>query len=39
MSLKKDKKDNNLSQKQYGPYKVLQNIATMEYKLELLASS
>ena len=39
MSLKQAKKDNKLSPKQYGPYKVLQNIATMAYKLELLASS
>jgi hypothetical protein len=39
MSLKKAKKDNELSPKYYGPYKVLQNIVTMTYKLELLASS
>ena len=32
-------KDNKLSQNYYGSYKVLQNIGTMEYKLELLASS
>ena len=31
--------DNKLSPKQYGPYKVLQNIVTMAYKLELPASS
>ena len=39
MSLKKDKNDNKLSPKYYGPYKVLQKIGTMEYKLELPASS
>ena len=39
MSLKQAKKDNKLSLKYYGPYKVLQNISTMEYKLELHASS
>jgi len=39
MSLEQAKKDNKLSLKCYGPYKVLQNIGTMEYKLELLASS
>ena len=39
MSLKQAKKDNKLSQKYYGPYKVLQNIRTMAYKLELPASS
>ena len=39
MFLKKAKKDNKLSPKYYGPYKVLQNIGTMGYKLELLASS
>ena len=32
------KKDNKLSPKYYGPYKVLQNIGTMAYKLELHAS-
>ena len=32
-------KDNKLSLKYYGPYKVLQKIGTMPYKLELLASS
>jgi hypothetical protein len=36
MSLKQAKKDNKLSPKYYGPYKVLQKIGTMEYKLELL---
>jgi hypothetical protein len=39
MYLKQAKKDNKLSPKYYGPYKVLQNIGTMAYKLELPASS
>jgi hypothetical protein len=39
MSLKQATKDNKLSPKYYGPYKVLQNIGTMEYKLELHLSS
>jgi hypothetical protein len=39
MSLKQDKKDNKLSPKYYGPYKVLQNIGNMAYKLELPTSS
>jgi hypothetical protein len=34
MSLKKAKKDNKLSPKYHGPYKVLQKIGTMAYKLE-----
>ena len=37
MSLKQAKKDNKLSPKYYGPYKVLQNIGTMANKLELPA--
>jgi len=39
ISLKKAKKDNKLSPKYYGPYKVLQKIGIMACKLELLASS
>ena len=39
MSLKQAKKDNKLSPKYYGPYKVLQKIGTMAYKLEQPATS
>ena len=39
ISLKKAMKYNKLSLKYYGPYRVLQNIGTMEYKLELPTSS
>jgi hypothetical protein len=39
MSLKQANKDNKLSPKYYGLYKVLQKIGTMAYKLELPASS
>ena len=39
MSLKKSKKDNKLSPKYYGSYKVLQKIGSIEYKLELTESS
>ena len=39
MSLKQAKKDNKLSPKYYGMYKVLQKIGTMAYKLELPAAS
>ena len=39
MSMKNKKKDNKLSPKFYDPYKVLQNIGSMAYKLELPASS
>ena len=38
MSLNNTKKDKKLSPKYYGPYKVLQNIGSMAYKLELPAS-
>ena len=34
LSLKQAKKDNKLSPKYYGPYKVFQIIGTMAYKLE-----
>ena len=39
MSLMQTKKDNKLSPKYNGPYKVFQNIGTMAYKLEVHASS
>ena len=39
MSLKQAKKDDKLSPKYYGTYKVLQKISNMAYKLELHASS
>ena len=39
MPLKQDKNHNKLSPKYYVPYKVLQEIGTMTYKLELPASS
>jgi hypothetical protein len=39
MSLKQAKKDDKLSPKYYGHYKVFQNIGTMAYKLELPTSS
>jgi hypothetical protein len=39
ISLKQAKKDNKLSPKYYGPYKVLQKIGTMSCKLELPTSS
>ena len=39
MSLKKTNKDNKLSPKYYGPYKLLLKIGSMAYKLELPAYS
>jgi len=39
MSPKQAKKDNKLSPKYYGLYKVLQKIGIMAYKLELHAAS
>ena len=39
MCLEKVIKDNKLTQKYYGSYKVLENIGTMTYKLELRTSS
>ena len=39
MSLKITRRDNQLSPKYYGPYKVLRNIGSMAYILELPASS
>jgi hypothetical protein len=39
MSVKKARKDNKLSPMYYVPYKVLQKIGTMAYKLEFPASS
>ena len=39
MSLKQQKKDNKLTPKYYGPYKVLKRIGTMVYKLEFPPSS
>ena len=38
MSLMQAKKDNKLFPKHYGPYKVLQKIGTMEYKMEIPTS-
>jgi hypothetical protein len=35
MPLKKQNKDNKLAPKYYGPYKVLQRIGSMPYKLKL----
>ena len=39
MSLKQINKDNKSVTKYYGPYKVLQKIVNMAYKLEFLSSS
>ena len=38
MSLKKLNKDNKLAPKYCGPYKVLQNIGSMDYKLDIPSS-
>ena len=39
VSLKKLNKENKFAPKYYGPYKVLQKIGSMSYKLEIPASS
>ena len=39
ISIKKLNKDNKLAPKYYVPYKVLQNIGSMAYKLEIPSSS
>ena len=39
MSLKQINTNNKLAPKYYGPYKVLQKIGSMDYKLELPSSS
>jgi hypothetical protein len=39
ISLKKKNKDNKLAPKNYGPYKVLERIGSMAYKLEFPPSS
>jgi hypothetical protein len=39
MSLKQQKKDKKLAPKYYGPYKVLQRIRSVTYKLEFPPSS
>ena len=39
MSIKQINKDNKLTPKYYGPYKVLQKISSMAYKLEIPSSS
>ena len=39
MYLKQQKKDTKLAPKYYGPYKILQSIGSMGYKLELPPSS
>jgi hypothetical protein len=39
ISLKKQKKENKLESKYYGPYKVSQRIVSMDYKLEFPPSS
>jgi hypothetical protein len=39
MPFKQQNKDNKLETKYYGPYKVLQRIGSMDYKLEFPPSS
>jgi hypothetical protein len=39
MSLKNQSKNNKLSPKYYGPYKIMQKIGSVAYKLELPSSS
>jgi hypothetical protein len=39
MSLKQEKNDKKLAPKYYGPYKLLQRIGSMDYKLDFPPSS